>query len=165
MSEPVLKEKKGEHPFGDAGQLIAFFVFLAVWIADSFFVRASTFLTARIPLPVRLAVLALALVAAMILFKSAGHVVHHGQRPDHLLTTGAFRRVRHPLYLGGLLIYLGLTVATASLISLALFALIFLFYNYIAGYEEKLLKIRFGDAYKKYKARTGKWMPKLRGHK
>jgi protein-S-isoprenylcysteine O-methyltransferase Ste14 len=158
----ALKEKKGEHPFGDAGQLILFVAFIAVWVADSFFLHRSTFLARYAPLPFRLALLALALFGAVSLVRSAGEVVHHGQRPDHVLTGGAFRFVRHPLYLGVLLFYLGLTLATASLLSLVVFAAIFIFYNYIAGYEEKLLEARYGEAYKEYKARTGKWVPRIR---
>jgi len=34
-----MKEKKGEHPFGDAGQLISLATFLIVWVTDSFFIR------------------------------------------------------------------------------------------------------------------------------
>jgi protein-S-isoprenylcysteine O-methyltransferase Ste14 len=162
MSETVLKEKKGEHPLGDAGQGILLVIFLAVWGADSFFLHRSTFLVHDIPLLVRLGLLALAVFGSISLIRSAGEVVHHGQRPDHVLTAGAFRYVRHPLYLGVLLFYLGLTLATVSLLSLAVFAGIFIFYNYISGYEEKLLEARYGEAYKEYKARTGKWIPKIR---
>ena len=162
MNDKVLKNKNGEHPFGDAGQLILFFIFMAVWVADSFFLHRSTFLARRIPLAVRLALLALAMCTTWFLFKSASAVIHHGRRQDHVFESGAFRFVRHPLYLGVLLVYLGMTIATASLFSLAVFAAIFLFYNYIAGYEEKLMEGWFGEAYKSYKARTGRWLPKFR---
>lgn len=160
-----MKDKSGEHPFGDAGQLILFIAFMAVWIADSFFLHRSTFLARRIPLAVRLGLLALAVFTTWFLFKSAAALIHHGQRQDHVFATGAFRCVRHPLYLGVLLIYLGMAIATASLFSLAAFAAIFLFYNYIAGYEEKLMEGWFGEAYMRYKARTGRWMPKIAGKK
>jgi protein-S-isoprenylcysteine O-methyltransferase Ste14 len=36
----------------------------------------------------------------------------------------------------------------------------FVFYNYIAGYEEKLLETKFGDSYREYERRTGKWLPR-----
>ena len=52
-----------------------------------------------------------------------------------------------------------MTVSTASLFCLALLVVIILFYNYIAGYEEKLLETKMGAAYVEYKMRTGKWMP------
>jgi protein-S-isoprenylcysteine O-methyltransferase Ste14 len=78
-----------------------------------------------------------------------------------VVTTGAFRYVRHPLYLASILTYFGLTVSTGSISSLVLFIGIFVFYNYIAGYEEKLMDKKFGDEYKKYKKKTGKWVMKI----
>ena len=40
-----MKEKNGEHPFGDAGQSILLVLFLVVWFGDSFFLHKSTFLS------------------------------------------------------------------------------------------------------------------------
>jgi protein-S-isoprenylcysteine O-methyltransferase Ste14 len=154
-----MREKNGEHPLGDAGQLILFGLFLVIWILDSFILHRSTFLADSIPLVIRLIVLGAALAAAFYLFKS-GHVVISGdQRANEVVSTGAFRYVRHPLYLGSILIYFGMTVSTASLFCLTLLVLIALFYNYIAGYEEKLLKAKWGLDYTAYKKMTGKWIP------
>jgi protein-S-isoprenylcysteine O-methyltransferase Ste14 len=55
--------------------------------------------------------------------------------------------------------YFGLAVSTASLFSLVLVVVIFLFYNYIAGYEEKMLEKRFSEEYMRYKKITAKWVP------
>lgn len=156
-----MKEKNGEHPFGDAGQFILLVVFLIVWAGDSFFLHKSTFLSKYVPLYARLVILGIALIAAMYLFRSGHVVISHEQRPNHVVATGAFRYVRHPLYLASLLTYLGMTIATASLLALAIFMGIIVFYDSIASYEEKLLETRFGDAYKNYKKRTGKWMPRM----
>ena len=48
-----MKEKKGEHPLGDAGQLILFGLFLVIWILDSFILQRSIFLADHIPLVFR----------------------------------------------------------------------------------------------------------------
>lgn len=157
----ALKEKNGEHPFGDAGQLILLGVFLVIWVGDSFFLHFSTFLAPVVPRALRVGLLLLALAGAYYLVKSGHVVVSHEQRPTDVVSTGAFRYVRHPLYLGCLLVYLGMAVATASLLSLALLGGIFLFYNYIAGYEEQLLEAKFGESYTAYKRTTGKWLPKI----
>lgn len=156
-----MKEKNGEHPFGDAGQLISLGLFLIVWVGDSFFLHVSTFLSGYVPLYVRLVILALTLTAAMYFFRSGHVVVSHEHRPGNVVATGAFRYVRHPLYLASILAYLGTAVSTASLLSLALFVGIFVFHNYIASYEEELLEARFGEDYRKYKKRTGKWLPRI----
>jgi protein-S-isoprenylcysteine O-methyltransferase Ste14 len=154
-----MKEKNGEHPFSDAGQLILLVLFLTLWIADSFFLRISTFLSDHIPLYIRLVFLILALVTAAYLSMSGHDQTCRGERPTRVVSSGAFRHVRHPLYLACLLFYLGLTVSTASIFSLAFFVLIFVFYNHIANFEERLLSEKFGEEYRKYKRTTGKWVP------
>jgi protein-S-isoprenylcysteine O-methyltransferase Ste14 len=157
-----MREKKGEHPFGDTGQLILLGVFLIVWAGDSFFLRKSTFLSTYMPLYSRLVIAVLALGTAFYLFGSGHVVVHHESRPDGLVTTGTFRYVRHPLYLASILTYLGLTVLTVSLFSLALMVVIIVFYDYISGYEERLLEKKYTEEYKEYKKITGKWVPRIR---
>lgn len=158
-----MKEKKGEYPFGDAGQLILLGLFLVVWAGDSFFLHESTFVSDYVPLSIRLVILALAIMTAVYLFMSGHIVVASDEHPTSVISTGAFRSVRHPLYLGAILFYLGLTVSTASLFSFALLVAIFLFYNYIASYEERLMETKFGEDYLTYKKKTGKWIPRTGG--
>lgn len=156
-----MKEKNGEHPFGDAGQLILLALFLLVWIADSFITHTSTFLSEHLPLYIRLIISILAIALALFLFKESHVVVSHDNRPDGILTTGVFRHVRHPLYLAGIMFYLGLISATISIFSSVILVFILIFYNYIASYEEKLLEEKYGEEYLDYKRRTGKWIPRF----
>jgi len=156
-----MKGKNGEHPFGDSGQLILLVLFLLIWVVDSFILQISTFLSDHISLTIRLIILGLLLVTAVYLVRSGHVVVKHEQRSSGIVSTGAFGCVRHPLYLGSILFYLGLVISTASLISFVLVVLIFIFYDYIANYEEKLLEERFDEAYRRYKQRTGKWLPMI----
>lgn len=156
-----LKQKNGEHPFGDAGQLILLVLFLVVWVVDSFFLKFSTFLVTGIPLLPRLVLAGVILVAAVMIARAAHPVIEHGEERKGLLTTGAFRYIRHPLYLGCMLSYLGFVLSTLSLVSLGLFVVIVIFYNYIAGYEERLLEQRFGEEYNRYSVRTGRWIPRV----
>ena len=156
---PELQHNKGEHPHSDSGQLVLLVLFLAVWVVDSFFLRFSTFPAAWIPLLPRLVLTAALLVAAVLLVRAGHTVIGHDDERQGLVTTGAFRYVRHPLYLGSMLFYLGLLLATFSLASLGLFVVIAIFYNYIAGYEERLLEERFGQDYARYRERSGRWLP------
>ena len=156
-----MREKKGEHPLGDSGQLVLLVLFLVIWMSDSFLFQISTFLSDDISLYTRLIALGLLLATAVYLVKSGHVVVKHEQRPSGIVFTGAFSYVRHPLYLGSILFYIGLAVATASLVSLGLVVVICLFYNYIASYEEKLLEQRFDETYRRYKNKTGKWLPMM----
>ena len=91
MAEADLKEEKGEHPLGDAGQLISLGAFLTVRVGDSFFLRTSTLLSDYVPLYIRLAISGLTFIMAMYLFVSGHVVVSHKQRPNSVVTSGAFR--------------------------------------------------------------------------
>jgi len=156
-----MKEKQGEHPFGDAGQLIAFGIFVIAWVADSFFLEFSTQLTSYVPFYVR-TIIALVIFAVSLYLLSASHNVVAGEnRPQRVIAGGVFKYLRHPLYMSAILFYLALVVSTLSIISFAIWIAIFLLYNYIAGYEEKIMEMKFGEEYISYKQKTGKWLPKL----
>ena len=75
-----------------------------------------------------------------------------------LQTAGMFRHVRHPIYSCLLLWALGVTIAAASLLHLALFALLWLFFNAKAAYEEVKLADKFPE-YAEYAARTRRFIP------
>jgi protein-S-isoprenylcysteine O-methyltransferase Ste14 len=156
-----MKEKNGEHPYGDVAQLILLGLFFLIWIADSFLLHYSTFLAGQIPLYIRLPIFSILFVTSLYLFKSGHVVVSHDHKPTSVVSNGAFHFVRHPLYLASILTYLGLAILTCSIISFLLFFGIIIFYNYIAGYEEKLLLEKYGGAYRQYQQRTGKWFPRF----
>jgi len=157
-----VKARNEEHPWSDIGQLILFLCFMIVWVGDSFFLRISTFATAYLPLFIRLLVMAFAMILSVYLAKAGHAVVNHEHPPPGLVSKGAFRYVRHPLYLASLLFYFGLAVSTACLFCFGLLLVIVLFYDYIAGYEEKVLEGKYGEDYLHYKKNTGKWVPKLK---
>ena len=156
-----MKAKRGEHPHGDAGQLIFLGIFAVIWVGDSFFLHASTFPDGYVPQSIRIVFFAITLVAAVPLLRSGHGVIPHGGGPGGVVTAGAFRYVRHPLYLSAILAYLGLSVLTASLSSLLRLVPTVIFYDYIAGFEERYLEEQFGEEYRSYKRRTGKWLPKI----
>lgn len=74
-------------------------------------------------------------------------------------TTGLYRISRHPMYLGILLVYIGIGIASASWVYL-LIALIFLatYGNAFAIPEERMCCERFGGAYREYMNRTPRWI-------
>jgi protein-S-isoprenylcysteine O-methyltransferase Ste14 len=163
-SNVTAKHKKGEHPWGDAGQVVLLALFLIVWVGDSFFLRRTTFLSDGLSLHVRLIVAVPMFFVAVYLLRSSRVVVRPERRLAGVVSSGAFRYVRHPMYLGSLLAGLGLTVSTACLAALAPLLGLFLFCNHIARFEEAVMAEKFGDEYRQYKQRTGKWIPRLRRH-
>lgn len=148
----------GEHPFGDAGQVILLIVFFAVWILDSFILKYTVFLTDRIPLFLRLLI---AVPVFYVCYRFAARSMHlifgnEGDSP-RVLDEDVFAVMRHPLYFAALLGYAAFFLLTLSLAALAVACIAFLFYNYIAAYEERLLIKRFGRDYQEYSSRVPRW--------
>lgn len=80
---------------------------------------------------------------------------------NQLITSGPFKWVRNPLYLGNFLIVMGLAIYTGVLWFCVLTASMFYFqYYYIVEYEEGLLEKKFGQEYVAYKATVPAWFPK-----
>ena len=86
-----------------------------------------------------------------------------GQRADELNTSGIYSTVRHPLYLGNYLMWLGVTMYSQLWWLVAIVSLIFwLYYERIMFAEEEFLRRKFGDAYVKWAAHTPAFLPKWR---
>ena len=79
-----------------------------------------------------------------------------------LVTTGIYRYIRHPQYLGFLVITLGLNVWWLTIITLALWPVVIVVYYKLAKTEEKDAEEKFGEEYLKYKRRVPRWIPRIR---
>ncbi len=78
-----------------------------------------------------------------------------------LITHGAFAWVRNPLYLGNLLLWTGVLVATqAWLIAPGVLLAFSAIYACIVRYEEGVLESTFGDEYLAYKSSVPRWVPR-----
>jgi len=82
-------------------------------------------------------------------------------RSDHTLVTyGPYRWVRHPMYTTLLLLAGAILLLTANwFIGGALILAILLVMIVRTPFEEKMMIDKFGDEYRWYMARTGKFMP------
>ena len=150
----------GEYAFSDMGQLIFLVVFLAIWIADSFVFKYSTFLTRYVSNYIRVPIALIVLIISGLLAWAGLKAVFGETREEpQVITTGVFSIVRHPIYLGSILLYLGFILLSLSLLSVLVWILIIVFYYMISRYEEKLLIQRFGSAYEEYKKKVPMLFP------
>ena len=78
-----------------------------------------------------------------------------------LVTSGPYRWVRHPMYTALFGFFAGLVLVAASwLVALLVAAAIFVLYARI-GEEEAMMLEQFGDEYRTYMQRTGRFLPRL----
>jgi protein-S-isoprenylcysteine O-methyltransferase Ste14 len=152
----------GEHPSCDYGQLLFILSYLIVWISDSFWLHYSTYLVGSFHWLLR-GSLTLICMGVGIYLALGAHGLIFDEAPSNpvLIDWGVYGIVRHPMYLGVLVILIGLFFWSFSLISISLLVGFFFFYDRMASYEEKDLIRIFGDQYRDYQKRVGKWFPRL----
>jgi protein-S-isoprenylcysteine O-methyltransferase Ste14 len=79
-----------------------------------------------------------------------------------LVTTGVYSWLRHPMYLGSLLVLLGFFFATLSILSLLVWIGLFIFFDRMATYEEQDLIRILDEQYINYQKQVPNWLPRIR---
>jgi protein-S-isoprenylcysteine O-methyltransferase Ste14 len=78
-----------------------------------------------------------------------------------LVTNGAFKYIRHPIYAGIILGGAGLALMMNNLLQLLVIIILFVLFEVKSDYEEQQLAKVFGD-YEDYKKHTYKFFPGMR---
>lgn len=92
-------------------------------------------------------------------FKQRGTSVKPLGKTTTLITSGTFRLSRHPMYLGMVLVLLGLAMLLGSLTPLLLTLGFAVFLDVVfIRFEEARMEGRFGEDWKRYKARVRRWI-------
>jgi protein-S-isoprenylcysteine O-methyltransferase Ste14 len=143
---------------GPAGTLAS----IALLVVAAFLQRRLDWPALGLPHGARLWVLAAGLLATIVLVAWSVRSLPVDSRGRELCTSGAFARLRHPLYAAFLLffcpalaIYLDHTIYIAWAVALHP-----VWHAVIRG-EEALMAKQFGDEWERYAARTGRFIPRV----
>lgn len=101
------------------------------------------------------------IVGGFLLLSSAWSVLYEAQRNHRLATTGVYARIRHPQYVAFVLVMFGFLLQWPTLLTLAMFPVLVGMYAHLARKEEADMLARFGDEYRRYAARTPRFLPAL----
>ena len=155
----IQKEKfiSEEYPKGDTIQVVMLVLFLATWVLDSFLFKFAVY-GSIVPWYLRAAVGLLVILYGAYLVDASHKLVIDMDEPV-LVDWGVYSKVRHPMYLGIMLVYLGFAVSTLSIISMLLLAGIFLVYDMFAEYEESNIIEILGQRYLDYRTQVKRWLP------
>lgn len=83
--------------------------------------------------------------------------------PKELVTTGLYRHVRNPIYLGVLTVITGHFLWFKAVWLLAYAVVVFLIFHLaVTLYEEPTLQAKFGAAYEDYCRSVPRWIPKIK---
>lgn len=99
------------------------------------------------------------IVGGFWLLASAWRVLYAAQREHRLAATGPYARVRHPQYIGFVLIMFGFLLQWPTLVTLAMFPVLVVMYARLAIREEADMLAQFGGEYRRYRDAVPAFIP------
>lgn len=103
-----------------------------------------------------------AIGGGFILLSAAWRVLHAAQRRREMTSAGVYAYVRHPQYVGFVLIMFGFLLQWPTLLTLAMFPVLVVMYVRLARNEEREALAEFGERYRRYMAEVPAFLPRLR---
>jgi methanethiol S-methyltransferase len=96
-----------------------------------------------------------------ILLSAGWKVLYQAQRQRTLATTGIYSYIRHPQYLGFVLLMFGFLLQWPTLLTLAMFPVLVFMYVRLARIEEREGLAEFGPDYQRYVQEVPGFLPRL----
>jgi protein-S-isoprenylcysteine O-methyltransferase Ste14 len=96
-----------------------------------------------------------------ILLSNAWRMLYAAQKNRTLATTGPYTYIRHPQYVGFVLIMFGFLLQWPTLLTLIMFPILVYMYVRLARREEHEVEQEFGDEYRRYATRVPAFLPRL----
>ena len=96
-----------------------------------------------------------------ILISAAWRVLYEAQQTRALARTGPYSYVRHPQYVGFVLVMLGSLLQWPTILTLLMFPVLVVMYVKLARSEEREALAEFGDAYRTYMNEVPAFIPRL----
>ncbi len=101
--------------------------------------------------------------SGFILISAGWKVLYEAQRRHELATSGVYSHIRHPQYLGFILVMFGFLLQWPTLLTLAMFPVLVVMYVRLARTEEREALAEFGAAYERYMQEVPGFIPRLAG--
>ncbi len=157
---------------------LAFLLFFFLWVYEilAFAIPLDVHL---VPAPMRVLVIeaigakvlgTLAMTAGIVVyglalraFGSSWRLGIDRDRPGPLVTGGIFARSRNPIYLALMLLMIGVFLVVGRLVLLLLAMMFAVYFHFLVRREERFLTQHYGDVYRAYAQRVGRWWTLERG--
>ena len=95
------------------------------------------------------------------ILSAAWPVLYRAQRTHALATQGVYAHLRHPQYVGFILIMFGFLVQWPTILTLLMFPVLVFMYARLALNEERQADAEFGKAWRDYAVHTRRFLPRL----
>ncbi len=102
------------------------------------------------------------IVGGFIVISSAWEILYKAQKKEILATTGVYKYVRHPQYIGFILIIIGFLLQWPTLITLIMAPILIFRYIKLAREEEKEITKTFEKEFEDYRKNTPAFFPSIK---
>jgi protein-S-isoprenylcysteine O-methyltransferase Ste14 len=102
------------------------------------------------------------IIGGFWLIAVAWRVLHQAQTMGRLARTGPYARVRHPQYIGFMLVLTGFLLQWPTLLTLAMYPILIYAYVRLARQEERDAHVEFGAAWESYARNVPAFWPRRR---
>lgn len=103
------------------------------------------------------------LIGGFWVLASAWPPLYRAQKAGQLATQGVYARLRHPQYVGFVLIMLGFLAQWPTILTLVMFPILVTMYVRLALFEEREAEKAFGQGWRDYAAHTPRFFPRFGG--
>lgn len=98
-------------------------------------------------------------LSGMTAFARAKTAIYPNRDASTLVIAGPYKRTRNPMYSGMILVYLGVSLIAGVAWALLILPVVLLaLYHFVISREERYLMEAFGEEYREYQRRVGRWL-------
>lgn len=101
------------------------------------------------------------IAGGFMLISNAWYVLYQAQRSRTLATSGPYSYVRHPQYVGFIMVMFGFLLQWPTILTLVMFPILVWMYIRLAHQEERDALAEFGDTYRDYASRVPGFIPRV----
>ncbi|MFA5773546.1 MAG: isoprenylcysteine carboxylmethyltransferase family protein [Candidatus Paceibacterota bacterium] len=102
------------------------------------------------------------IIVGFIIIASAWRVLYKSQQEHTLAVDGMYKYIRHPQYIGFVLVMVGFLLQWPTILTLAMFPILVFMYTRLSYREEKEMEKEFGEEYRVYKNKVPAFIPRLK---
>jgi protein-S-isoprenylcysteine O-methyltransferase Ste14 len=170
---PFGKRVKTKNKFGVLSIILSTLILYFLWIISiidphlsslflSLDVLAESCFIQWVAITIMIIASLIEIIASLTLGKSGR--IHSPVEKTKLVTTGIYGIIRNPIVSGMFLYGFGIVLLNPNLLSVAMMILLIYGYNYKVDTEAKKLEEMFGDEWRNYRTKVGKYLPRLFTH-
>ena len=139
--------------FGSANIFSLEFLLTGVFGTEPFYVFYNTFV-----FPASKVLMGIGILLVIYGWKE----IHKARKQETLMVKGIYKYLRHPQYVGFLLITFGLNVMWLTIITLVMWPILLVLYWRLAKMEDRDMEEKFGEEFLEYKRKVPGFIPRLR---